>query len=381
MNRILVGIYLGVSLFSVVSAYAETALTGSSCEKLLEQTRAICEWKKTLEPDFVIPSLSARDCKTVKKGTFSLNVPACLPEFVQKYSSKKLANSGPNCWGTTMNFHGLSKTPRFFWPEEMQYWMESPMCRKLSPGETLLPGDVINVYSPEYLSKEELFAKPDAGALFWQNHFPNRAIKYGMAEGYTGYQWLLHTVTYIAPDLAYGKDSPAKDDLFRFHPMNEVYGRPGSGAVNGADAEDRACQENQSFEPHLRQYAAAPIEVRNTKCPYLSVAYRCGDLSQFVSPKSMTDLQKNRWQNIQSLQAIQEKLFSLVVDPSYRVGASEVARILALADKTTAADEVVLRQPGMDTQTEMLVTLEYFTAAALRKSLEQARLTPATSPL
>jgi len=36
---------------------------------------------------------------------------------------------------------------------------------------------------------------------------------------------------------------------------------------------------------------------------------------------------------------------------------------------------------NLSKEKEMLLTLKYFSAAAIRKSLEQAKLTPATEPL
>lgn len=89
------------------------------------------------------------------------------------------------------------------WPEELGYWMASPMCRKLSVVEPKKAVDIINVYGPEYLFEGDLVAK-DAGTEFWQLLYPGRtntSIKESL--GYTGHQRLLHSETYISDKLSF----------------------------------------------------------------------------------------------------------------------------------------------------------------------------------
>jgi hypothetical protein len=110
--------------------------------------------------------------------------------------------------------------------------MESPLCRALQAGEALEPGDLIHVYGPEYLFAEKPGEGPDAGEAWRQALEPSRVIplKDPKQRGYSGYQKLFHSVTWVAPGLVYGKDSPNRDDRFTFHPLSEVYARPHGSA-------------------------------------------------------------------------------------------------------------------------------------------------------
>jgi hypothetical protein len=355
----------------------ELVLTDTSCQKLFKQRDALCEWKKTLDPDFIIPPSSATTCRPVRGGRVSISVSSCLPDFAKSYAKKKLVRNGPNCWGTAMSFHGLSKKPRFLWPEEMQYWLDSPVCRKLNVGEPMLPGDVINVYYPEYIGSPADLEK-DAGTKFWEALYPNRYTPLPRldASGYTGYNGSLHAVTYVSPEIAFGKDSPSKDDPFYFHPMNEVYGRPGSGEVNGPTPESRACQENQSLTPYLREYQKPPKNIRESACSYFSLAYRCGDIPKYFSEQNLSTEEQQIWQLVQTLQATQETLFPFILSLSTPVDRAELTRRVFEADAIVLQASQALAVPGISKTQEMLLTLEYFSAAGIRQTLEQADLTP-----
>src|SRR5690606_12786584 len=125
----------------------------------------------------------------------------------------------------------------FIWSQEMTYWMNSPLCRKLDVGEEKRPGDLIGMYGPEYTFKRDELA--EKGIHFWKALYPNRVNPSPVSEGYSGYHHFLHTETYLTQDLSFGKDSPNKDDRFEFHRLNEVYGRPRTSE----------CQEVQQMDP------------------------------------------------------------------------------------------------------------------------------------
>lgn len=348
---------LGVS----VSAKQELILTSGKCDTLINERIKLCEWKKTIHPEFIIPKYINNTCLPADKGTFKLNISECLPDFTKNYQNKKLIHDGPNCWGTAMSFKQLSSAPRFMWPEEIQYWMESPLCRKLSPGEKLIPGDIINVYAPEKLDESELNVS-DAGALFWDTLYPERYMK-PEAAGYTGYHRLLHTVTFITPELAFGKDSPANLDRFYFHAMEEVYGRPRS--------EDRDCQENQVMTPHIREYHKTPQKIRGSKCSYFTQAFRCENFSDYFSKDSKTDSAKEIFRRIQILQEMQKKLFPQLLSEKKLFTLTEINSMLKTADTSFKKASLGLKENKLDKTRERLFVMEYFSAAGIRQTLEQ----------
>ena len=339
----------------------ELILNGSSCANLIKQKTALCEWKKQAEPSFV-PKNDPYSC-SVAKGKATLSILNCLPTFAKSYHNLKLVKSGPNCWGTAMSFKKLSLKPRFMWPEEIEYWMDSPVCRKLDVGETKEPGDVVNVYGPEYLMKEEL-TEVDSGTRFRDFLFPGR-FKAAKAEGYTGYHRLLHSITYVTEDLAFGKDSPSKDDKFYFHPLAEVYGRPRT---------EIECQENQSLEPYRREYDKKPKEIRDSKCSYFTTAHRCARFPQFFADQNLNSEDQAILTRILPLQEKQENLFPLIISVNNVVPKSEVNLIVKMANAAIERSQAELKKPNLDKNKEMLLTLEYFTAAGLKYSLFQAKL-------
>lgn len=341
----------------------ELILTGSSCTKLIQQRTALCEWKKKVEPAFVAKK-DPYSC-TVTKGRATLPILNCLPTFTKNYHNLKLVKSGPNCWGTAMSFKKHSLKPRFMWPEEIEYWIDSPICRKLDVGEAREPGDIVNVYGPEYLMKEEL-NEVDAGTKFRDALFPGR-FKAAHREGYTGYHRLLHSITYVTNDLAFGKDSPSKDDQFYYHPMSEVYGRPRS---------EVDCQENQSLEPYRREYDKQPKEIRDSKCGYFSTAHRCSQFPQYFADQNLNAEDQVILSRIQPLQELQENIFPLIVSLNNVLPKSEVNMIVRTADLAMARSLTELGKPNLDKNRELLLTLEYFTAAGLKYSLFQAKLIP-----
>lgn len=342
-------------------------LRGKTCEEVTTQQKAICEWKKIVEPGF--EPKNPVTCKTVN-GKAQVTILECLPKFTKDYHLKTLANSGPNCWGTTMNLKGMSLAPRFMWPEEMEYWIDSPLCRKLSPGEEKKPGDVMNVYGPEYIFDREINLS-DMGTRFWDALYPGR-YQEPKGVGYSGYHRLLHSVTYITDEIAFGKDSPAHDDKFKYHNASEIYGRP---------SYDRECTENQNLTPHRREYDSQPKTIAHSKCAYFSTLHRCERFDDYFGSLPLTDEEKDIFKNVEALQKIQETLFPLVTTPKTVLPSSAVNLIVTNADLTMKRCQEDLSKKGLSKNREMLLTLEYFTAAALRKSLEQARIIPATEAL
>jgi hypothetical protein len=352
---------LGIS----IGGKNELVLTADNCEDLLKQQTAICEWKKETTPAFSIPN--PKKCEKLKNNKYKITLFECLPDLAKDYQQKKLVHDGPNCWGTAMSFKDLSPTPRFIWPEEMQYWMDSPLCRKLDVNEARMPGDLINVYAPENLSAEERNQK-DVGIKFLEILYPNKLTKApDIGIGYTGYQRLLHSVTYVSDKLAFGKDSPSQLDRFYFHPMEEVYGRPRS-------SEDKDCQEDQSRTPYLRENQKPPKKFHREKCGYFSLAYRCENFKDYFSKQNLSKDNLDTWKNIESLQGLQKKLFPLVTSSNKVLEKCEITLLTTLADITLKRASEELKLAQTDLMRQRLLTLEYFAAAGIRQTLEQAQL-------
>ena len=343
----------------------ELIFKAKSCEVLKAQGAAICEWKLNADKIEVKELLT---CTSLPQGKFQVKISKCLPKFAKDEHSKKLAKEGPNCWGTAMGLHDLFPKPRFMWPEELQYWMETPLCRKLAVDEPKKAGDVINVYGPEYLFEGDLTAK-DAGTNFWEVEYPGRrntSIKETI--GYTGYQRLLHSETYISDRLSFGKDSPSKDDRWQFHSIEAMYGRPREG--------EKQCQENQNLVARIREYKVEPMGPQDKKCKYFTQAHRCENFKDYFNREANAEEEKLILKNIEALQDIQTKLFGLVTNSTFTLTKPQIKLYVGLAELTQKKAEAELIKPGLSKTHQMLLVHEYFTAAGIKKSLEQAKLIP-----
>lgn len=346
-------LFFTTSAFSAVgisySTNNDLILTSSSCSELLQQHEAICKWSNKPFTNNV--------CRKTQSG-YAVTVSSCLPEFAKSFQNKKNVRSGANCWGTAMSFKQHANRPRFIWSNEMTYWLNSSLCRKLAKDEKKLPGDFLNMYGPEHVFGHD--ESTNKGYKFWEALYPGRYTESSVNYGYTGFHHFLHTETYITDVLTFGKDSPSKDDRFQFQQMNEVYGRP----------RESECQENQELSPYLREYQNPPKQIRGSKCAYFSVAYRCENFNEYFKTTELDDLLKT-----------QEKLFPLLTVLGTKFTQTQIDEMLKLSDEKAqeALDE--LSRTSFEKKEEMLLVWKYFTAAGIRKSLELADLTPPTEAL
>lgn len=332
------------------SAKNELILSGKSCSELLKRQEEICQWSRKRP--------TTTTCNKTNNNNFSLTISSCLPDFVKQVQNKKLYRSGANCWGTALSFKNHSLRPRFVWSEEMEYWLSSPLCRKLNPGEKKQPGDIINIYGPEYIFEKD--EKSSKGGKFIQALYPDRYQEPNVETGYSGFHRFLHSETLVAHDLAFGKDSPSLLDKFQFRELKNAYGR----------SRDTDCQENQNLTPHRREYQNTPKQIKGSKCDYFSVVYRCEDFSKLSQDP-----------DIQKLMKMQQKLFILLMNSNLLVTKLERDMMLNEADEIAARALEELSFSSLPKDQEMVLVLKYFTASGIRKSLELADLIPATEAL
>lgn len=343
-------------------------LKASNCEVLQQEYKKICNFKMSVDKNFSVPSEEKPICKTLSNGQKRIIVSKCLPSLVKKYQRKRNYNDGPNCWGTALNLKGISLVPRFVWSNEMVYWQESPICRRLDINEEVRAGDIMNIYGPEYIFERNEYTK---GSMFFETLYPNRLLNASITSGYSGYHNLLHSETYISKRISFGKESPNKNDRFLINLTNEIYGR----------SRNIECQENQSIIPNLREYDNKPKSRRNMKCGgYFSNAYRCQNFNDYFKNNIINSEQEKILVEIEELKLIQKELFKLQMVSGFTIELSKVKSLLQKVDKSSSLSLNAL-QKSMDKTTEMLHTLKYFTAHGIRKSLEYAALTGPTELL
>lgn len=338
-------------------------LKSNNCQVLMKQRDAICKLKKKINPSF--KSAVKSKCKKSRKGLYSLKVSSCLPKIIEENYFEKLHAIGANCWGTAMNLNGLTKVPRFVWKSEVNYWHESPLCRKLKVGEKKKPGDIINIYGPEHLFSDSDLEK---GKIFVQSLYPNKYQK-GTKRGLSGFHSLFHSETYISDELTYGKNSPSELEEFKFRNISKVYTR----------SYDVRCQENQTLSPHLREYNNKPKYISGSKCDYFSIVYRCQNIMKYFEEQSLDYLDLKLLKEIKKGQNIQKKLFN--IQKGRIVHIKNMSLLLNISDFKAKEALRSLKNNIHTKNSEMLTVYKYFTYQGIRKTLEQSKLAEATEPL
>ena len=137
-------------------------LSGADCPTLERQASALSEWRKRLHE----PAGSPEACACAADAC-SLKVSGSAPDFVNLFHGVKAGRWGPNCWNTALVSDKILAAPSFTSPEEMTFWMKSPLCRQLGGGELPRPGDIIairnqageEVHGFTYLTAELSFSK------------------------------------------------------------------------------------------------------------------------------------------------------------------------------------------------------------------------------
>lgn len=344
-----------------VSKSNNLVIKSGSCDDLLKERQNICSLNKSKE-------YVAKSCQKSKYGGYYISISSCLPKIIKENKSKRLYKDGANCWGTAMYTSGLFDTPRFVWQKEIEYWQSSPLCEKVSHKDDLKPGDIINVYGPEYIfDRNEI----TMGSKFENALLPSKYLAPTIKEGYSGYHNFLHSEVYVSKTISFGKESPNKLDSFQFKKLSEVYGR----------AKDIDCQENQSLSPHKREYNNAPKDIDRSKCSYFTIAYRCKSMKNYLADQNLSKINVDDLKVIEDLELIQSELFKLQTLKSFYKSKSDIERLVLLSDKVRLESIKLLKENDLDKLSEMIITKKYFTAAGIRKTLEQAYLIPATELL
>jgi hypothetical protein len=115
-------------------------LTGADCSILEKQVAALARWKVGLNepaPGRVSCRCTAERCRA--------SITSVTPGFVNRTHGTRAGRWGPNCWNTALVASKILEESSFTAPEEMTYWMKSPLCRSLQAGEPPRPGDIVAI--------------------------------------------------------------------------------------------------------------------------------------------------------------------------------------------------------------------------------------------
>lgn len=115
-------------------------LKGSDCNVLDKEAKALAEWTKKVKENPNAPE----KC-TCAGSVCTKRVTAILPKIVNSTQFVTPQISGPNCWNASLVASKIIPQLRYSTEQEMDFWVNSPLCKQKKSSDSLAPGDVIAI--------------------------------------------------------------------------------------------------------------------------------------------------------------------------------------------------------------------------------------------
>jgi len=192
-------------------------MVGMPCKDLQKNLKDLRQWtlkkgEKPIEPE---PSC-------VEKPEPSVVLTGSVPRFYEAHHGSSPVCHGPNCWNSALVVADIIPSLRYSTPEEMTFWMTSPLCSEVPAQEDPKPGDVIAIRKADNVE--------------------------------------VHGFVYISPDLSYSKNGFNNASPYLLQPTEGVF------LVYGVPKECRA-----------HRPPPAP------GCPLKGVYFRCEGVAAFAA--------------------------------------------------------------------------------------------------
>lgn len=148
----------------VVKDSGKIFLVGKDCSVLNKEGGALAKWTKSVS-ERVIDNACA-----CSRGVCKKEISSNLPKFAETYQFKHVPSEGPNCFNATLVASKIVPQVRYTSDSEMEFWMESPLCKERKAEESLSPGDIIvikygastTIHGFTYISDNLSFSKNGA---------------------------------------------------------------------------------------------------------------------------------------------------------------------------------------------------------------------------
>ncbi|EQC46214.1 hypothetical protein [Bacteriovorax sp. Seq25_V] len=164
------------SIKTIREAKHSLTLKGNNCKDLNKEFNDIKKWsaKKFKSKN----SESKPDCKCDEETNIcKINIDKIAPEIVKLYQDRTPKFNGPNCWNSTLVTTGILPHPRYSTPEEMEFWMKSPLCREKKLDEEMEPGDAIAIRNFEGEYHGFIYV---SDKISWSKNGYNKRAKYDL---------------------------------------------------------------------------------------------------------------------------------------------------------------------------------------------------------
>jgi hypothetical protein len=214
-------------LFTAKSMALEIIPYGNVIELSNQRCSDTQEIVKTLE------DWTNKKCKVIEGCKYDIK--ECLPSHIAGVVGKYSGYDGPNCWNLALVLKGILPGLRFSTPEEMAFYLNSPLCRNLGVNEQRKPGDV--------------------GAI--RELVNNKAHEF-------------HGFVYISEKLAFSKNGETYESTYDLQSLDNVYG---SYQIAGNDQ----CRGNQ-------------IDF-NSSCLVATSYFRCESLDEYLKKRKPISLE------------------------------------------------------------------------------------------
>lgn len=285
-----------------------------SCKEVSEIAESLAKWTLNTGEDKTCPIGSFKP----KSGLLSwsdcnFDITDCVPNHVLKYEGVRSKNEGPNCWNLALVMKGVLPALRYSTPEEITFFLNSPLCRQLKHGEDRLPGDV--------------------GAL--------RVVKEGQEVEHHGF-------IYISDKISYSKNGASVTSPYKLQSLEKVY-----RVYHVGKAEE--CRSNE-------------INIRSESCGAVTTYYRCSSPKDFINENSET--RKELSSVVRNLDVVEscvhDRVFRGLKVPTLTENIGDITKILAtyLDDQMTKVDPL---NPFDEEKSFFVVALQLRLSALLQQ--------------
>lgn len=126
---------------NVIHKDGKLIIAGNTCDLLNKEGVALAQWSSKLKEKTKDSPCSC------KKGYCTKEVTELVPDFVQANHSQRNSVYGPNSFNAALHSSKILSQFRYASGTEMNFWMNSPLCRERGGDEPLAPGDLALIRS------------------------------------------------------------------------------------------------------------------------------------------------------------------------------------------------------------------------------------------
>lgn len=198
------------SVSIVQSENGKVILQGTSFEELAAEIQDINLWGST---DAKI-QCSVKNVVNKADNNWAVDISDCLPRHASDLLNKSPKYDGPNCYNLVLNYQAVTTGLYDSSYQELDAYVNSPLCRELSPTESVMPGDL------------------------------------GIIKDGIGY---IHGFIYATKNIAYTKNGITKDNPYQLQNLKEVFDLYHVGIKTSENKESECYRSN---EPECQEFIA-----------------------------------------------------------------------------------------------------------------------------